>query len=106
MRQRPAAFVAEDIGKLLEPNLDRFGGVDVLGQVGGFAPDGLKEGGHGRVSMAGATMVTQVCAVGLSIAADTELTHQQSGILLLEAMKTLGRILCLFLTGAPGGERA
>lgn len=44
MRQRPAAFVAEDVGKLLEPNLDRFGGVDVLGQVGRFAPDRLKEG--------------------------------------------------------------
>lgn len=44
VRQRPAAFVAEDVGKLLEPDLDRFGGVDVLGQVGRFAPDGLEEG--------------------------------------------------------------
>lgn len=106
MRQRPAAFVAEDVGKLLEPDLDRFGGVDVLGQVGRFAPDRLKEGGRGRVSMAGARMVPYECAVGLSIAADAQLTHQQPGILLLEAMKTLCGILCLLLTGAPGGERA
>lgn len=42
MRQRASALVAEDIGQLLKPDLDGFGGVDVLGQVRRFAPDGLR----------------------------------------------------------------
>lgn len=44
MGQRASALVAEDVGQLLKPDLDGFGGVDVLGQVRRFAPDGLREG--------------------------------------------------------------
>lgn len=92
MGQGPPRFVAQDVRKLLEADLDVLGGFVIVGEIGRVPPSLLLSRGQDKKSPP---------PPGHRLVGTVENTYQKLTIFLLEAMKPPRRIPGEVLAGAP-----